>query len=1040
MTKNVVLQPALGYRPEGKQGGRLLFICWYDPHGISTISENIACWQLFSRHSLEIINLWPSRGGSLQLPETLDIGEFKGIIIHCTASYLLEHLRHLDSGLPRRFRDYDGLKILMKQDEQITTSGFAEFIVEAKFDLVLTCVPPSQIDKVYPRSTVGDVAFLHIYTGYVSPFMREIAAPKISSRSLNLSYRGSIQPLEFGQLGFEKRKIGYDVVPAAAAHKLRYDISSRWQDRVNGPAWFDFLAASKAVLGVESGSNLFDFTGEVAAWCRNFEASRSESDPLSESFYREAHELHLHKFEGNVNYAQISPRHLEAAATRSAQVLYEGYYSGVFVPHRHFLPLKKDLSNFPEIVEAIHDDKRLSEMAECAFEEIVLNPQYHYESFVRQFDEAVTSALRDKGQAPRPLRSTGRSRPRPRALVLMGHEPTQDPRIDWMASGLADQFDVCELGTYRHGVDGVKPAWERITERRTRVRVERSRHEWCWLDTSRAEASAGAGSLAQLYVLAELPSRALARVVGALDANEADLARFRWWCRYFVNTNSALVQAARLLGTFDVIVAASLETLPAAIELGEASNAVTVYDAHEFWPFADLNFRHWEATFWAGLDRGLAARTDFRVTVSPQLAQLMSTEYACRFVAVPNAGPRAAAADVDVEAALRLQEQRNTVIFLFQGNFAPGRGLEELIGAWDKTVDSAHLWLRGPDSEFKSQMVELAGSRGLLDSRIYFPPAVPEGDVVLAARQADIGIVPYSRVNVNYRFSSPNMLSEYMAAGLPVLCNELDFVNEVVGRYDIGVSVDFSDPAALAEQINVMAASPRRISEMSHRARDAFLSEFNWEVVSRELYDGLQDATEARPLGDLQRQELDFSWIDRGSEMRRLPSELGTARTMFPDALEEIQGLNKEIAFLNRQFASETSRLKQEVAFLNAEFASETSRLKQEVASMNAEFAGETSRFKQEVGSLNAEFERETNRLIGERDRFRDDLTSPRIFLVLARGAARTIRCRWGAWLGRWRGSGISGRPNKPSDCHAELSAERSGPYLSDSKSKSLPK
>ena len=93
--------------------------------------------------------------------------------------------------------------------------------------------------------------------------MRTVESPPLKERPLDISYRGSIQPLSFGRLGFEKRKIGYDVARAAAKYPIAVDISSRKGDRIGGTDWFDFLGRSRAVLGVESGANLFDFTGEV---------------------------------------------------------------------------------------------------------------------------------------------------------------------------------------------------------------------------------------------------------------------------------------------------------------------------------------------------------------------------------------------------------------------------------------------------------------------------------------------------------------------------------------------------------------------------------------------------------------------------------------------------------------------------------------------------------------------------------------------------------------------------------------------------------
>ena len=181
----------------------------------------------------------------------------------------------------------------------------------------------------------------------------------------------------------------------------RLDITSAPEARINGPGWIDFLAASKATLGVESGSNLFDFDGSVEQWCRDFEAAHPDADHRCEQFYRQAHAEHLFRFEGNVDYAQVSPRHFEAAAARSVQVLYEGRYSDIFRPGEHYLPLRRDLANLGEVVDALADERRCAEITERAFDEIVRNPRYGYEAFVADVDRALDAALARKGRTRR---------------------------------------------------------------------------------------------------------------------------------------------------------------------------------------------------------------------------------------------------------------------------------------------------------------------------------------------------------------------------------------------------------------------------------------------------------------------------------------------------------------------------------------------------------------------------------------------------------------------------------------------------------------
>jgi hypothetical protein len=55
-------------------------------------------------------------------------------------------------------------------------------------------------------------------------------------------------------------------------------------------------------------------------------------------------------------------------------VLFEGRYSGVLKPHRHYIPLKKDFSNFDEVVAKIRDVEGLQEMVDRTFDENCAKP------------------------------------------------------------------------------------------------------------------------------------------------------------------------------------------------------------------------------------------------------------------------------------------------------------------------------------------------------------------------------------------------------------------------------------------------------------------------------------------------------------------------------------------------------------------------------------------------------------------------------------------------------------------------------------------
>jgi glycosyltransferase involved in cell wall biosynthesis len=490
---------------------------------------------------------------------------------------------------------------------------------------------------------------------------------------------------------------------------------------------------------------------------------------------------------------------------------------------------------------------------------------------------------------------------RRRVLLLIPHDPAIDPRIGWMAAKLADEYEVCEIGIHGNSAGCNAPSLEQISENRHRVRVGRGQHGFGWVSLPGGVGeltSTALPTLSTLFVYARLPDQALRAILRARDADAAALSRFRALCEYFVDTNGVLIEAARLTGPFDLVIAADLEALPAALVLGDWNRAAAVYDAHEYWPFSYHDFQQWEIEFWARLERSLVKEAEIRVTVSPHLAAQLSADYDCEFMAVPNCAP-AGACRANLRRSHSSAGHSEPVLFLYQGVFAPGRGLELLIRAWQRVEGHAYLLLRGPDNAYKADMVTLAGSLGLKGRKVFFPESVGEDELIAAAAEADVGVIPYEPINVNNRFSCPNKLSQYLAAGLPIISNELAYIKEVVLSEKIGVVVDFRDTEALTRVIDRLSVR-EAIAEMSRRAQSFFRREFHWEEASAPLCREIEEALGRRPVNA--GKPLDFSWIEAGGALRepasdRLTEELDRLNREYP---AEITFLNAKIDELTR--------------------------------------------------------------------------------------------------------------------------------------------
>lgn len=354
----------------------LLLLCNFPPRTGDTVRDHICALEHYSRHQVCV------QGVTLgDISPFIDLSRFDGVIIHytliaCSNDYIAPKLR-------ARLRAFSGLKAMFIQDEYRFVGKTIAAMREIGVNLLFTCVPELEIEKVYPSRVLPGVVKVNVLTGYVPEALTRRKVPPPAERPIDVGYRGRKLPMWLGRLGQEKWQIAERFEADAARAGLVTDIAYREQDRIYGEGWIDFTARCKAMLGVESGASVFDFTGEIE---RNV-ASHLARHP--DATFDEVEKLYFANEEGRIRLNQISPRCFEAAALRTLMILYEGGYSGILAPWRHYVPLKKDHSNMAEIVEVLRNPERVTEIVDRAFREVALDPRYSFKEAVAAIDVAM---------------------------------------------------------------------------------------------------------------------------------------------------------------------------------------------------------------------------------------------------------------------------------------------------------------------------------------------------------------------------------------------------------------------------------------------------------------------------------------------------------------------------------------------------------------------------------------------------------------------------------------------------------------------------
>ena len=293
----------------------------------------------------------------------------------------------------------------------------------------------------------------------------------------------------------------------------------------------------------------------------------------------------------------------------------------------------------------------------------------------------------------------------------------------------------------------------------------------------------------------------------------------------------------------DVYHAHDLNTLPVAVALARATRAKLVFDAHELYPELST-LSPTERTVWRIAERPLMRRADQVITVCESIADEIRSRSQVRRPLVLLNCPRLGTVDGVPDSSLLVKKlgagtANGRPIVLYQGGFAPNRGLPELVAAAAR-FDNALLVLMGwgrLEQDLREQVV----SEGL-QGRVVISGPVPQKELLGYTRGAHIGVIPYRPVGLNNYYSTPNKLFEYMAAGVPLAVSRLPELVRFVEGLGVGRAFEPGDPAAIAAAVNALLRDPAGRAAMAERAREA-ARHYNWDTQAVKLlaaYDELR--------------------------------------------------------------------------------------------------------------------------------------------------------------------------------------------------------
>ena len=286
-----------------------------------------------------------------------------------------------------------------------------------------------------------------------------------------------------------------------------------------------------------------------------------------------------------------------------------------------------------------------------------------------------------------------------------------------------------------------------------------------------------------------------------------------------------------LINKTDLFYANDLDTLAPMFLLSKLKKKPLIYDSHElFCEVPELKASKIKKAIWQKLEGYIIPKLKTCITVNDSIAKIYEAKYNVPFYIIRNISDFYQNFIPKSRVQLSLPED-NKIILLQGAGINVDRGAEELIDAME-FVQNAVLYIIGSGDVWENLKQKVLFNKSI-QNKVVLINKLPKSELINYTFNADIGLSIDKNTNLNYLYSLPNKIFDYIQAEIPILASRLPEIENIILQYKIGDFIDDHNPKTIANKLNEMLYSPQLSSYKKYLA--IAKKEITWKSEKEKL-------------------------------------------------------------------------------------------------------------------------------------------------------------------------------------------------------------